>query len=60
MSLNNSLTEEISNIDLANSIDEIFTFLKSSIGKDAIIYKGNYYNFHRSNKNSTDYKCRNF
>ena len=58
MSLNNSFTEEITNIGLANFINEIFTFLKSSKGKDTIIYKGYCYNFHRSNKNSIDHKCR--
>ena len=43
MSLSSSFTEMITNIDLANSIEEIFTFLKSSKGKDANIYKGYYY-----------------
>ena len=59
MNLNNSTsTTDIANIVPTNLIDEICTFLKSSKGKDAIIYKGYYYNFHRNHKNSTDYKCR--
>jgi hypothetical protein len=48
-----SLTEEIDELEI-----EDYKIIKTSKGKDAVLYDGYYYNHTRDNKSSTVYKCR--
>lgn len=52
-----NIADELDNLDLGNLFND-YKILKTKKGKDAVLYRGYYYNHQRDNAKSTVFKCR--